>query len=822
MADFTEIIQEINTNLPDNTTQSITAAKLRTTLIDLTNEIDNQQDEFETAAMADIQSAIDIVENGVRFETNQLITETKIVNNLVNGGENDVLSAEMGKRLNDNNSYLEAFTDYTFIEHQAGGIYTYVTNYEIGDYMEQLSDSQSSGWNLRRYVIEPTKYYYGSCTGIPVNMNNVNVYYWADSDKKLISKEKTYGTDEAANTWTDYLLIPPSNAAYLYIQMKSGYSSRYSVKVLESLTAQEIFDKFEEIDTNLDNKADKSDLTIIKTIFPLSRNYKYYNSNAIQNIEENWVNSNNYMFLKYEVKPSTRYYLSGQSSSSNISNVYVYYWADEDGIFISRNQNIISSNQSWGINEEYSLISPSNAKFLYALVPRVLNSTSNYINNLAEYVVKEETQLNSQQDLENYYKDRKEITFLSIGNSYSEDMFSYVPFIMRNINPNIKMTGLMLMQSASSGNPPEGHPISHYINFINGLDSDNNNAKVYWYSRWYPDRLGWKQSGSYNTSIEEALDDDSHNKIDIIFLQAAANSAEANFKWTNALIKKITEYLGYPVQFAVFSCPFRAGLGSSLNQNSRTYDDILYNALGNLEWAKRFMNSTPAKFLVSGCAAIQNARTIPQLQETGSYMNQTNNTSGKGWLSSIDGNHISDGIGRQTNAYAVIGALLQNMGLDWQGIFADTTVMDSNTVRWINTPHNHPSTGTIDVEGTNSENIKLAQFCASMAITHPTSVYNLENYNTDIDISDSENWNTETMEFKKYIRIETNFRSEISSSNNLYYVTEGDNYETTLSGSFNSIQVLMGNLDITKLVYDNETKTISIPNVSDTIKIIIQ
>lgn len=48
MADFTEIIQEINTNIPDNNTQSITAAKLRTTLIDLTNTIDNQQDSFET------------------------------------------------------------------------------------------------------------------------------------------------------------------------------------------------------------------------------------------------------------------------------------------------------------------------------------------------------------------------------------------------------------------------------------------------------------------------------------------------------------------------------------------------------------------------------------------------------------------------------------------------------------------------------------------------------------------------------------------------------------------------------------------------------
>lgn len=47
MADFTEIFQEINTNLPDNNTQSITAEKLRTTLTDMLGAIDDAQEEFE-------------------------------------------------------------------------------------------------------------------------------------------------------------------------------------------------------------------------------------------------------------------------------------------------------------------------------------------------------------------------------------------------------------------------------------------------------------------------------------------------------------------------------------------------------------------------------------------------------------------------------------------------------------------------------------------------------------------------------------------------------------------------------------------------------
>jgi hypothetical protein len=91
MANFDNIIQEINTNLPDNNTQAITAAKLRTTLIDLTNQIDTVQDDFE----AEVNQAI--AEVDPVFATNQSINNVSIVNNLTTGGVDDVLSAEQGK-----------------------------------------------------------------------------------------------------------------------------------------------------------------------------------------------------------------------------------------------------------------------------------------------------------------------------------------------------------------------------------------------------------------------------------------------------------------------------------------------------------------------------------------------------------------------------------------------------------------------------------------------------------------------------------------------------------------------------------------------------
>lgn len=81
MADFSNIIQEINTNIPDNNTQSITAAKLRTTLIDLTNAIDTVQDDFQQ----DISDEL--------FDL--------VIDNLTSTSTTNALSANQGRILNE-------------------------------------------------------------------------------------------------------------------------------------------------------------------------------------------------------------------------------------------------------------------------------------------------------------------------------------------------------------------------------------------------------------------------------------------------------------------------------------------------------------------------------------------------------------------------------------------------------------------------------------------------------------------------------------------------------------------------------------------------
>lgn len=95
MADFNDIIQEINTNLPDNIAQAITAAKLRTTLIDLTDKIEDVQNDFETSINTEVE---DFIEQAQEATDNFTAT---IVDNLTSDDPDKALSANQGKILNE-------------------------------------------------------------------------------------------------------------------------------------------------------------------------------------------------------------------------------------------------------------------------------------------------------------------------------------------------------------------------------------------------------------------------------------------------------------------------------------------------------------------------------------------------------------------------------------------------------------------------------------------------------------------------------------------------------------------------------------------------
>lgn len=122
MANFDNIIQEINTNLPDNTTQAITAAKMRTTLIDAVGDINTKKQDTLTFDSTPTENSTNPVTSGGvydalqgmsdTFESGQEVSEVSIVNDLTTGGPENVLSAEQGKVLADT-TIISAPTEQT-------------------------------------------------------------------------------------------------------------------------------------------------------------------------------------------------------------------------------------------------------------------------------------------------------------------------------------------------------------------------------------------------------------------------------------------------------------------------------------------------------------------------------------------------------------------------------------------------------------------------------------------------------------------------------------------------------------------------------------
>lgn len=211
MADFSEIIQEINTNLPDNNTQSITAEKLRTTLIDLTNQIDTVQDGFE----AEVNEAIANVDPS--FATNQNINDVSIVNDF-SGGVNNVASAETVKTLNRSMYYI-------------------ANNFELGTLSSLNGNPANSTTRIRTPYI-----YVGDGTGtyniyidVPQNINtkkvsvgyngttyaadiNTSVSYDASNGIITITKDGTFDTVRIAIGKSNNDTITDEEVNQSYIQ----------------------------------------------------------------------------------------------------------------------------------------------------------------------------------------------------------------------------------------------------------------------------------------------------------------------------------------------------------------------------------------------------------------------------------------------------------------------------------------------------------------------------------------------------------------------------------------------------------------------------
>lgn len=316
---------------------------------------------------------------------------------------------------------------------------------------------------------------------------------------------------------------------------------------------------------------------------------------------------------------------------------------------------------------------------------------------------------------------KKPIKILCFGNSFTLDCMSYVPFIVKNIAPEVELTlalayigGSTLAQHTSyiTGETLESDNTVYYVdNGVYKKRSSNGEVTTYAGYVFYKSVDGEPWVATTGVNVEAVL---ASENWDIITYQGS--STQAHKDWNTYYAPYI-----YKLQKALFNnVDYAVKLGWVLIHSGRETNDAgfvtRYN--GNAENAETVMQESAAQILFPYGTAVQNLRTVESLRNLGDslYHNLL-----------VDDAHIQDGIGCLTAAYTNALTILQSMGIDCKGVIGETTRPNDSWITEKNIPG--PSLGTSGVIGISEKNCFVAQIAAIQALKKPYEITDMNNYN---------------------------------------------------------------------------------------------
>lgn len=224
------------------------------------------------------------------------------------------------------------------------------------------------------------------------------------------------------------------------------------------------------------------------------------------------------------------------------------------------------------------------------------------------------------------------LNVLALGNSYCNDAYSYVPYVMHNVAPEVELTIAFLSVGGC-------YLERHYKEFC------LQNKPYLYYYRHGPADVSWIKRDSVRLS--EVLGE---RDWDIILFQQASGFSDdySTYQpYVTQLLEWFDERLAKPHTYGWLMTPaYPDGLDRLGDKSS----EQMYGEIADC--ARRVMEDTDIGFLIPAGTAIQNARHT-SLDALGAF----------GHLSA-DGVHYHDGIPRLIESYAVVQTLLEHLGLE--------------------------------------------------------------------------------------------------------------------------------------------------------------
>lgn len=743
MADFSDIIQEINTNLPDNTSQAITSAKLRTTLIDLTEKIDNVQDDFEAEVSSDISNKLDKITYRYEYTPVEASYSSNFYVSLTNIWTND--------------GFRSSFFPVT-----PGQIYQIIGRYGTGtgSYLYAFSnDGSTMTGNGHFQVTDETKgQIVQKNVTIPSGVTHIIVTW--------------YGTEPGA----ECNLVTEGTETFLVVEQIEENTQNIST-----------------LTTSVENKADK-DVTIFSEIgveVAADQVINGYIGNT------SIISNSNYRTSMFPVTEGYKYLIKGSYGSgtgtrlfatySNGSIVERYLIGGEDGIkkyrdyvfTIPEGLNIDHLAIQWGV-----VARPVAQCFEYTPVVSDLGKTSE---NSIDFI-----------------NSRKTFNMLCLGNSFTQDTISYVPYMLAEAEPDMDINVYFVYYA--------GAPLAQYVAYVEnttvtmtGPSEDNINItyannggqctvttnggtpSTASYILYYCN-IKANEKDSFNNrwhsvtgkSFEEVI---GLQKWNLITVQQAG---QYNYRDYDYYFKPFITRLSYDLLAKTgYSCK----LGYIMTHASySTYTSTLNTRYAGLAAnAQRVMNETPIEVLLPYATAVQNARTT-FLDDYGNEGHMSN-----------DHIHLVDGVGCLTAAVANAQAILEH-------IQSSRTVLGSQIMpgsTWLTT-YNIP--GRSSSVGMTYYNASLCQQCAIIAYKKPFETTNMVN----IGLANT---------YEIYIPYSTTYKS----ANPICSANEGDTWSSKIVPVNNNITItnVTATMNDTALsnVWDSETQTLTIPNVTGRVEV---